>query len=544
MTHPTHSSPPPGPDQAGPYGPPQAGPYGRLNPYGGDQLSPVPGPGTPPGGAPRRPRRFTGRPGALLAAGLAAVLAVGGGTWFALSGGDGGKNGKKPVAGPSSGPSPKPVTGPGSTAPDAKEAARVNAARKPGDAKMLWLRKNDVDLPPSGNDVLGPWVVGDTVVTAVYRTVTAHSLTDGTLKWSLPLGSEICRGTRNASADGKIVLALREKPGSRDDECRQMQLVDLRTGKPGWRQKIARGGLLDMFTDYSMVIVGNTVTAGRFKHSSAYRMSDGKPLPGFGDWKQNCLPYAYAAGARLIAAVNCPHADTAKEREEIHEVDPVTGKSRWAYKLPVGYKIDHVLSAEPLVVSVSNASRGGRRAVVVLTDKGTKRSTLIGDGDAGFLDACGERSADDNNLQTCQGVLADGDTLYFATEPKGWGLDAKGELTGNKIVAFDLATGKPKWRSAAPGKHLMTPVRMSEDGLLVRISETRQQAGALALIPPGGGAPRVLLQQPLASRETEMRMHMPTALYIDGRFILVANAVVALDDREEKTRETMMAFGE
>ncbi|MFE3644658.1 PQQ-binding-like beta-propeller repeat protein [Streptomyces sp. NPDC059169] len=527
-----HSSPPPVPGQPDAAGPPQ-GPYGTLNPYGGAPVSP-PGPSDGPGapGSPGR-RRFTGSAGALIAAGLAALLVVAGGTWYAL-GRDGGR-GSGPASGASSRPPAEKVTGPGSTAPDAEEKARVNAARKQGDAKLLWLRKNDVDLPGSGADMVGPWVVDGTVVTATYRTVTAHSLTDGTLKWSLPLGTEVCRGTQNASDDGKVVLALSEHPGKRGDDCRQMQMVDLRTGKAGWRQKIAEGGLFDMFTDYSMVIVGNTVTAGRFAHSTAYRLSDGEPIPGFGDGQKSCKPYAYAAGTKLIAAVNCPHADPAKEREEVHEVDPATGKSRWSFPLKAGYKVAHVFSVDPLVVSVFN-TRLGKRGVVALTDKGTKRSVLIGNGNEGYLDACGERAADEKMLQGCQ-VVADARTLYFATERPG-------TKQGNAIVAFDLDTGRPKWRSAAPGTHLMTPVRLSADGLLVRIEQTRGQAGALALIPPGGGAPKVLVQQPLASRDAEVRLGWPRAFYENGRFVLVATAVLTGADDEEKTLETMMAFGE
>ncbi|MFE7775667.1 PQQ-binding-like beta-propeller repeat protein [Streptomyces sp. NPDC057445] len=550
MTHHTHSTTPSGPDQPGPYVP-QSGPYGNLNPYGGGQASgPVPSGPLPPGPVPSAPaaparRRFTGRPAALLAAGVAALLAVGG-AWFALSGDDGGGAGNdKPVAGADAGPSGAASGGrkekgkeeaAGASAPDSAEAARLNAGRKPGDAKVLWYRANDVDLPSLGADVLGPWIVGDTVVTAMYRTVTAHSAVDGTLKWSLPLGTGICRAPQNASPDGKIVLAVQERPGKKDDECRSLRMIDLRTGKQVWQRKIAKEGGFDWFDDYSIVISGNTVTAGRNDHSTAYRLSDGKQV--FGRWKDSsCQPYAYAAGGpRLVAAVSCPSKDADKPQEEIHEVDPATGASRWKYRLPRGYRVDHVYSVRPLVVSATDRARE-RHGVVVLNDDGTKRSSLKGQGD--YAAGCSDGLADEGNLQNCQ-VVVDGSTLYMATAPP------PSLKKGNTIVAFDLRTGAELRRIPAPGSHTMMPLRMEGKNLIVHIRATvdEKASGAVASVAPGATRPRVLLRFPLPTADAEWRFNGPRTLYENGRFILVNHTVVGMDDEKEKERPMMMAIGE
>ncbi|MFD7441019.1 PQQ-binding-like beta-propeller repeat protein [Streptomyces sp. NPDC059909] len=550
-----HASPHPGqghgpghgPDRPGPHGPPQAGPYGRLNPYGGDRHRVAPaGPGTPPGQGGPPGRRSTGRPAALLAAGLAALLAIGGGTWFALSGDDKDSGGNRPIAGASSGgPSGSTDDGeqgkaglPGASAPDAAKAARLNAERKPGDAQVLWLRKNDVDLPSLGGDVFGPWLVGDTIVTAMYRSVTAHSVADGTLKWSLPLGTGICRAPQHASDDDKIVLAVQERPGAKADECRQLRMIDLRTGKQGWQQKIKEDGLFDFFYDYSTTITGNTVTAGRYGHSTAYRLSDGKPLWGKWDGGEDvCRPYAYASEAPvLVAAVNCPTDDADNPQEEVHGIDPATGASRWKYRLPRGYVVEHVYSVRPLVVYAVDRAKD-RRGVLVLNDDGTKRSSLRGQDQ--YANGCSEDVADQGNLQTCQ-VVADDDTLYMATGAPD------GREGANSIVAFDLDTGAEVRRIKAPGVHTVMPLRMEGNRLLVRIMPTitTDEPGALASVGPGATELHVLLQLPASTVKTERMFIGYRGVYADGRYFLVDDAVVAENDAEEKERETMMAIGE
>ncbi|MGW2563902.1 outer membrane protein assembly factor BamB family protein [Streptomyces sp. NPDC001514] len=540
MTQPTHSSPPS--EQPGPYGPPQAGPYGRLNPYGGDDRVPPAGQGgVPPG------RRFTGRPAALIAAGLAALLAIGGGTWFALSGdGKDSGGGNKPTAGASpGGPSASTDGGkrgkaglPGASAPDTAKATRLNAERKPGDAKVLWLRKNDVDLPSTGGDVFGPWLVGDTVVTAMHRSVTAHSVVDGTLKWSLPLGTGICRAPQNPSADDKIVLAVQERPGAKADECRQLRMIDLRTGKQGWRQEIKKDGNFDFDWDYSITLTGNTVTAGRYGHSSAYRLSDGKPLWGKWDGGEDvCQPHEYAnEGSTLVASVMCPVDDADNPQEEVHGIDPATGASRWKYRLPRGYVVEHVYSVDPLVVYALDRAKD-RQGILVLNDDGTKRSSLRGDDQ--YANWCSEDVADKGNLQTCQ-VVADDNTLYMATAGPD-GLDKP-----NSIVAFDLDTGVEVRRIKAPGGHMIMPLRMEGRELLVRVLPTigSDEPGALASVAPGATDLRVLLQLPASTAKTERMLMATRGVYADGRYFLVADTVVASNDTEEKERETMMAIGE
>lgn len=522
------------PQQPGPP-PPTHGPYGRLNPYGGGQPGPYGPPPSPtqeqPPTQPQPPGGRGRRTTAVIAAVVAALLAVGGVTWYALGGSDGRKDDKK--ASPSGSPAPTKSTAKpsGPPAPDAAAAARYNAGRAPGDASVLWVRKNDIDVPQLGGFVFGPWHVGDVVVTAMYRTVTAHSVKDGTVKWRLTLDTEVCKAPHLPSEDGKIALALKDRLHAETDECRRLQMVDLRAGKVGWQQKVAKEGDFDFMSDYSIAMSGGTVTFGRHGYSTGYRLSDGKQL--FGRWdKSECQPYAYAGGPKLVAAVSCPTSDAEKPQEEIHEVDPVTGKSRWKYRLPVGYRVDHVLSVRPLVVSATYRAQGGH-GIVVLNEDGTKRTSLKGDGQ--YAEGCADESTHDGNLQRCQ-VVADDTTVYMATA-------GASKDKANEIVAFDLGTGKVVRRIPGMPGRTAWPLRMEGGSLVVRMAALLDEPGSLATVAPGATKAVELLRVPRAAGRAESRYYASPALYVDGRYILVQSLIVGTTDDEEREKETLMAFG-
>ncbi|MFD9034260.1 PQQ-binding-like beta-propeller repeat protein, partial [Streptomyces sp. NPDC059567] len=473
-----------------------------------------------------RKRRTT----AVIAAVVAALLAVGGVTWYALAGTGERKNDK---ASPSTSPAPtkssvKPSGPPG---PDAAAAAAYNKGRGPGDASVLWVRKNDIDVPQLGGFVFGPWVDGDVVVTAMYRTVTAHSVKDGTVKWRLTLDTEICKAPHLPSEDGKIALALKDKLHAEMDECRRLQMVDLRAGKLGWKTKVVKEDDFDFMSHYSIAMSGGTVTFGRHGFSTGYRLSDGKQL--FGRWdKSECQPYAYAGGHKLVAAVSCPTPDADKPQEEIHEVDPVTGKSRWKYRLPVGYRVDHVLSMRPLIVSATNRAEGGH-GMVVLNEDGTKRSSLQGDGQ--YAEGCTDDSTHDGNLQRCR-VVADDSTVYIATV-------APSKDKANEIVAFDLDSGKAvRHIPGIPGRTAW-PLRMEGGSLVVRMAALLDEPGSLATVAPGATKAVEFLRVPRAASRAAGRYYDSPALYVDGRYILVQSLIAGTTDDEEREKETLMAFG-
>ncbi|MEV7678202.1 PQQ-binding-like beta-propeller repeat protein [Streptomyces sp. NPDC088341] len=547
---------PPGPygQQPGPYNSPP-GPYGQQpGPYGGYPPQQFPGaPVPPPGvggvggagdgggaggaaGGGGGKNFFRSTPGIVTAAAVALLL-IGGGAWFALGSGDGDGD-TKPTAGRSEGADPnasESVDQGDGTGGGREEQDDLNAGRKDGESKVLWLQTNDVDLPRNGSDVYGPWFVGDTVVKAMYRQVVGYSAVDGRKKWTLPLPAEVCSAPAAPTADGKIVIGV--KDGTTDKSlCNQLQMVDLTTGKGGWKKEVVESGVFDILTDITLTISGDTVTAARTGNSNAYRVSDGKDL--FAKLPGECQPYAFAGGARLIAAESCPTADYETTQNQIQELDPASGAARWTYKLAKNWEVDKVYSIDPLVISAKNDDEKSW-SVFALNANGTLRSEIAGGKDK-FAPRCGGGFVVfGSNLEGCVGVAADAGTFYMSTEP-----DTSGSARTNEVIAFSLDTGKAKWRAKAPAGRQMTPLRMEGGKVLVYLDPTYDKGGAVATVAATGGAPTMLQRHPASTAQIENSFYSAKLAYVDGRFFVTSGRVSASNDEEEMKKSTMMAFGE
>ena len=527
----------PGPyaQQPGPYGQQQPGPYGQQpGPYGGYPTQPqYPGAPAP---APSGNNPFKGKPGVIVAAAAAALLVIGGGTWFALSG-----DGKdEPVAKPSNSSGPKPTASvdQGDGSGDGREAGDdLNAGRKPGEAKVNWLVKNTVDLPRNGAEAYGPWVFGDTVVKGMYKSLVGYGLADGKEKWSLPLPFEMCAAPSQVSSTGQIVIGVNDKAGDRAD-CVVLQQVDLKTGKAGWKKTLEKGTGFSSLSDITLAISGNTVTAAGTNNAWGFSLADGRQL--FKTPTGNCKPYAYAGGSKLIGAYSCRTGDYNKKQEQLSEVDPTTGKPKWTYKLKPNWEVDKVYSVDPLIVSARQEGETrdtGKWAVQAFHPNGTPRSLLTGSTDK-FAPRCGGNYVIfGKHLQGCVGVVADANTLYMSTED-----DTSGLARTNAVVAFDLNTGKPKWRAAAPAERIVTPLQMQGGNVLLYMEAKYDKGGALATLAPTGGSPKVVQQHPASTSEIENDFYNARYVYANGTFVIASGRVSAPNDAEEKETKTMMAF--
>ncbi|MGW1730148.1 outer membrane protein assembly factor BamB family protein [Streptomyces sp. NPDC001999] len=554
------SAPPPG-RTAGPYGAPvQPGPYGtpaQPGPYGVPQPGPYsaptqPGPyGYPPSAQPgygypqqqqlQQPPPpggggfFKGGRAAVIGAVLAVVLLAGGGIWFATSGSD---DDSKPTARASTDPGPGTNGGGDGKAEDrgthdlGAEADALNAQRRPGEAKVLWLQEGGVDLPRNGSDVYGPWIVGDTVVKAMFRTVSGYSVADGSRKWSLRMPSSLCAAPSQPTADGKIVFGI--KTGTADDAlCNSLQMVDLTTGKAGWRKTYRRQGAWDLLSDVSMAINGDTVTVGRTSRTDAFRVSDGAVL--FGELPGNCQPFGFASGPVAIAATSCQTAADDHKEQQVQRIDPVTGKVQWTYKVKKGWEVAQFYSVSPLVVSLKQEDKW---AIIVLNENGTYRSQLVGGTDDYGTKCGGDLLTEGKNLDNCLGVAADDRMVYLATKP------AEDDLTPtNKVVAFDLNTGQAKWKAAAPAGQTLMPIRTKGGRLLMYLAAGKNKGGGIASLPPTGGTPQMVLRHPAAASAVERGFFDSRVAYQNGRCLLMHARISGIDDEDEKSMKSMAGFG-
>ncbi|MFD4127854.1 PQQ-binding-like beta-propeller repeat protein [Streptomyces globisporus] len=537
----------PGPygQQPGPYGQQAPGPYGQQapGPYG---QQPQTGygypqqqyPGAPAPGGPGSGGGFLkGKTGIVVAAALAVVLAAGLGTWFLVSD-SGDDDPKKPVATGSNdpkAPSESPTVDEGDGSGDGREAGDdLNAGRKPGEAKVAWLQKNDIDLPRNGSAVQGPWFAGDVVAKAIYRSVSGYSVADGKQKWKLDLPADVCATPNTPTPDGKIVIGVKNGTTDRAN-CSVLQMVDLNTGKAGWKKEIKKNGNWDFLSDIGLAISGDTVAVGRTGNSNAYRVSDGKEL--FGTPEGNCKPFAFSGGDKLIAAVSCRTDDIKNPQNQVQELNPATGKPRWTYQPPRGWEVSKVYSSTPLVVRLEHEEKK-QYTIMALTESGKLRSQLAPGRSDKLTADCGNSFAIfGEKLEGCSGVAADANTFYIATED-----DSSGTARTNKVIAFDLNTGKPKWEAPAPAERVLKPLGMEGGDVLLYMRPKYDTAGAIVTLPPTGGTPKTLLLHPSGAGRVENGFFSSKVLYKDSRSFVFSTRVSASNDKEELEQTTMLVF--
>ncbi|MDX5578079.1 PQQ-binding-like beta-propeller repeat protein [Streptomyces sp. ID01-9D] len=531
--------------QPGPYGQQAPGPYGQQAPgpygqptqpgygYPQQQYPGTPGPGGPGSGG----GFLKNKTAVIVAAAVAVVLIAGTGTWFLVSD-SGDEDPKKPLANTSNDPKPpseSPTVDEGDGSGDGREGNDdLNAGRKPGEAKVAWLQKNDIDLPRSGASVYGPWFAGDVVAKAMYRGVSGYSVADGKQKWTVPLPADVCAAPNGPTADGKIVIGV--KNGTTDKaNCSVLQMIDLNTGKPGWKKEVKKNGTWDFLSDIGLAISGDTVTVGRTSNSNAYRVSDGKEL--FGNPDGNCKPFAFAGGPKLIAAASCRTDDVKNPQHQVQELNPTTGKPKWTYQPPRGWEISKVYSVTPLVVRLEHEEKK-QYAIAALTENGKLRSQLAPAKGDKLTHDCGSSFAIfGQKLEGCSGVAADANTFYIATED-----DSSGTARTNKVIAFDLNTGKPKWEAPAPAERVLKPLGMEGGDLVLYMRPKYDAAGAIVTLPPTGGTTKTLLQHPDATGRIENGFFSAKVAYQGGRSFIFSNRVSASNDKEELEQSTMLVF--
>ncbi|MER5528929.1 PQQ-binding-like beta-propeller repeat protein [Streptomyces sp. NPDC002677] len=517
---------PPGPygqpQQAGPYGqPPQPG-YGYPPQYPGG-----PGVAPPPGGGGRGP--FKGKAGLIVAAAVAGLLVVGGTVYAVTSGGD---DGKKPVAQQSDDPrasgtgtpaNPGDGSGDGGVDPE-----NLNEGRKSGEAKVLWY-KSAPDAPASGADAPGMWITGKTAVKAAYKQVFAYKVGDGDPAWApITFPQKICAVTPDQSADGKVVVAYMNGTSDRA-KCNRLQEIDLDTGHEGWTATVADGGLFDTAISIELTISGKTVMVGRSQSGTAYDLGSGDKLYDKKKYGASCFPTAFAGGTnRLVEVASCG-VGGGDEHDEISELEPATGAVRWTQPVKKGWSVQRTYSVDPLVVYMTNEDKKAWN-ISTLDAKGTFRSEVKVD--EKFAPECGWAILA-RDLQGCQGVAVDANTLYLPTDTNSG---------GNEIVAISLVDGRAKWRTKSPTDESMYPVKVAGGTLVAYVRPSYDSGGQVVSIPTAGSAHTTtkLLQNPQHTADIEDGFYDGAVDWADGRFYLSSTRLSGSDDAKEKL---MMAFG-
>ncbi|MFF4102018.1 PQQ-binding-like beta-propeller repeat protein [Streptomyces sp. NPDC001903] len=517
---------PPPPPPSGAYGGP-----GQQQPGFGGPLPPA------PTGAGRSP--FRGRPAVLIAALVAGLLVIGGGV-YALAG----TGRDKPSAGAGGTESAMPSGSPSVDKGDGKgsgggpEVTDLNAGIKPGEAPV-WLSENRTELPGSGASQYGPWRVGDVVVKAVFKEVTAHGVTDGREMWKVALEGPLCGVAPAPSANGMLVVGLKSGDGE-GARCTRLQQIDLTTGRAGWKIEVPKENSYDIAVEFRLAIAGDTVAVARSAVVSGFSVTDGRKL--FGTSKTGaCYPAAVGGGGtKLINVRSCPDPnDTAgKTRTMIEEADPATGAPKWNHQYEKGWNLGRIYSVDPLVVAAYHSDRKVWNITAFTAEGKIRSQTESKFGVPGRCNGWGDGSGD---VHGCVGTVVDADTLYIAAGKPG------GELgidTTDEVVAVDLNSGAEKWHAAAPQGRVMSPLAVEDGKLLVYLHSGAGAAGAVAALPAAtGGEPQPILQSPEGTKGAEAVFfpNLVRMAWAGGRLFLLNGRVSS--PKPSEVTHALLSFG-
>ncbi|MEU0952576.1 PQQ-binding-like beta-propeller repeat protein [Streptomyces niveus] len=280
----------------------------------------------------------------------------------------------------------------------------------------------------------GAWLTSKAYVTGTADGVTGYVPATGKELWSIPLSGRICAASRTQTTAGYVAVAYAEGRDV-DSRCTDVAVIDLNKGTASWQATLPKGTTKGL--RMSVAVSGDTVAVGwpgeeLRGESVGYRISTGKKL-----WSappSGCALEEQAGGAELVTISVCGRDS------EIGKRDPETGKLSWRSTAPKGTTDAWIVSASPLVVALNTDQTGyqsGADRLVSLSEGGCVQATWETHEEdpktkrARYVAGCGYTQPG------CGAVVVSDSTLYMAT--------LADVSDANKIIAFDVKTGKEKW---------------------------------------------------------------------------------------------------
>ncbi|MFI8189832.1 PQQ-binding-like beta-propeller repeat protein [Streptomyces sp. NPDC085946] len=502
--------------QPGPYGRPQQ-PYGQPQPpygqpgYGYPQptMPLQPQPGQPGGG-----RKINAQLAIIVAAVVAIALIVGGGVWYSSGKDDGGKDDTASSSGGTGGGDAKGGTG--GTSSDGKEKAPADPA-----AEVLF----QVPMPEVSKDVStvvvnGSWLTGTTYAKSGVAEIVGYDPAEGTERWTIELPGPVCQASRHIGTDNvtavlfQPAMPTKAKPSH---GCSQIAAIDLDAGTKLWTKTVKDG---DQPANFDNVTVSrSTVAVGGTSGGAAFDLASGKVL-----WSpkpsDTCYDAGYGGGEKLVAMRKC--GSYGQRQLHVQTIDPKSGKVISEYKMAQGIEYAGIVWTNPLVVAADVGESAGDGSGISdffsidnKTGKLRARISAPGDQYAGRCDGI-------TRIEHCTQLAVGNDRLFVPTEEE----EAEGTYgRTNKIVAFDLATGKQTGQRADAGDgYVLSPLRMDGGNLLAYKRPPYDKGGQVVSIDGGSFEQTVLLENPATDTvrdvETSMLPEYAELLFSQGRLFM------------------------
>ncbi|MFF0425983.1 PQQ-binding-like beta-propeller repeat protein [Streptomyces sp. NPDC004520] len=492
-------------------------------------------PATPP--APGGGKKLSAQLQIVIAAVVAVVLIIGVGIWYANSGDGDGGNEAKGSGGSSQG------TGGGSTGGNGLGGGGKEKVPASTQAKMAYTvaEPKVQDL----TDVSGSWLTDKSFVKPGVNSLVAYDLDKSTVQWTLPLTGQVCGASRHVTADNRTAIlfeaAKRTAPRFYQN-CTEVGVVDLNTGKLLWSTSVTGGTAGDGKARFSEVTLsGTTVAAGGTDGGAAFDLANGNPR-----WKpqandQNCYDLGYGGGEGLVAVRKCGSYDNPSVL--IQNLNPTTGAPVSQYKMPPGAKYASVVSTKPLVVAADVGDSAGDGSGIsdffsIDEKTGKLKAKITADADQ-YAARC--RST---KVEACSQALVGNGRLYVPTEEHEGSTGDFGSET-NEIIAFDLATGRTVPEKADAGdKYTFVPLRMDGGNLIVYKAPPYDKGGRIVSVDGGTMKETLLLENPadksVHNAETSFSLNGSEMLYGNGRFFISGTMVSKPRDTASDIKEYLI----
>lgn len=387
-----------------------------------------------------RRRRLVGVIGAV----LVAVLCTGGGfLWFGTGG------------------SAPDDDKPGAT-PQGRLDVRETVEERPETRRGQMAFRFSVDdmSPGEQYEMPGTWATGKILAKGINRTLVGFKMgkdaSTGDETWRTPLNGPICGTTRHVTVEARTAVLHRSK-NDPEAPCDRVAFIDIDTGEKVWDKAFPTSETLLGQDPTSVSMTRGTVAVAWGNGSIAYDMDTGDRL-----WKKarvsDCEHRGLVGGRGLLMLLACVH--TKDVTYQVQKLEPRTGDAKWTYFVADGVKGVNLLSAEPAVIAPA-AGDNDVTHLISIDDRGKRRATIGLESGHYVVDcntATGFNAADD-----CPSTVVSDDQVFVmsAEDPHGDMIN-----NSNRIVSFDLATGKTVKKFESGSGQLLYPMRMSGGRLL------------------------------------------------------------------------------
>ncbi|MFJ9520722.1 PQQ-binding-like beta-propeller repeat protein [Kitasatospora sp. NPDC101801] len=324
-----------------------------------------------------------------------------------------------------------------------------------------WAAEPATALAAGADDTLvGSWLLGDAVVRADSTGVHAYGLADGKPGWTLapPVEGAVPCGLSPTVGPTGLGAALFRVSADPKSACTVVSAVDTKTGKAAWSKPLS--DTKDAYGARVAVLEDKVVAVGDDR-ATAWAAADGKDLWTYGGQGKFCTLSGGASGKTVVLHSTCADSVPADQAVALNAAD---GKLQWWRGLNNQPKTVSVLSAEPAVVLTTGAqpaddrifawgATGDPAAEIPVTAEGGRLGVTRGSFDA------------------TPTVFFDGQTLLTTQT----GADGSHPAA----VAYDLTTGKSRWRTQVAERGKSVPVGVENGALLLAGDERLDQPAHL-----------------------------------------------------------------